>query len=171
MTAAVPIRFPLRWIAIVIALLGVHIACMIWAAVIATGDPNFVVIPNYYERAVNWDREQALVRSSGELGWTVALEPMTGGLDVLNRRPMTLRLTEADGRPVAVESVSFSGYHEADGGHPFRATVKASAPGTFVIDLPFAAAGFYQFSLDTRRGADSFTRQWKQYLPAAQARP
>jgi len=49
-----------RWVGIVVALLVTHIGLMSWAVVKAVGDPNFQVIPNYYEKAVNWDRDHGI---------------------------------------------------------------------------------------------------------------
>ncbi|HMO25888.1 MAG TPA: FixH family protein, partial [Tepidisphaeraceae bacterium] len=47
-------RFPV-WGWIVVAMLLVHASAMVFAAVIATRDPNFAVLPAYYRRAVAWD--------------------------------------------------------------------------------------------------------------------
>jgi len=37
---------------------------MIWAAVVASRDPAFVVRQNYYRDAVNWDKDRAAARNA-----------------------------------------------------------------------------------------------------------
>ena len=60
MTAAIAAKpRSYRWPTIIVALLAGHVVLMMWAVFKATADPNFVVIPNYYDKAVNWDKEQA----------------------------------------------------------------------------------------------------------------
>lgn len=47
-----------RWPAIVVGMLAVHVLAMAGAVVIAVRSP-YQVVPNYYERAVNWDKDRA----------------------------------------------------------------------------------------------------------------
>lgn len=47
-----------RWPVIVVGMLLVHVLAMATAVVIAVKSP-YQVVPNYYERAVNWDKERA----------------------------------------------------------------------------------------------------------------
>jgi len=54
----------LRWPLLIVALLTTHAGLMVWAAVVASRDPAFVVRPNYYRDAVNWDKDRAAARSA-----------------------------------------------------------------------------------------------------------
>jgi hypothetical protein len=64
MNAANPHTRKSRWPLFVIALLVGHICLMTVAVAIATHDRNGAVIPDYYQKAVNWDRTQAQLRAA-----------------------------------------------------------------------------------------------------------
>lgn len=55
-----------RWAYIVVALLATHLLAMGAAMLIATRS-RYEVVPDYYERAVNWDRDRAAAGSFGDL--------------------------------------------------------------------------------------------------------
>jgi hypothetical protein len=63
-----------RWPLIVIALLVGHICLMTVAVAIATHDRNGAIIPDYYQKAVNWDRTQAQLRANAS---TAGAHPTT----------------------------------------------------------------------------------------------
>lgn len=159
----------LRWIVVVVMLLAGHVLMMSWAIVKATGDPNSVVIPDYYQKAVNWDAEQARRRASEQLGWRVVLTPATE-LDALNRRRVTIELSDADGAPAPVKTIDLRGYHDADAWRPFRQVADAVEPGKFAVTLPMPAGGFHQFTLEAKFGSLNYLHEWRQHIPEAPKR-
>lgn len=54
----------LRWPLAIVALLLIHAGVMVTAAVVASRDPNFVVRPNYYRDAVDWDKNRSAARAA-----------------------------------------------------------------------------------------------------------
>jgi hypothetical protein len=60
-------RRHLKWPLIVVGLLVVHMSAMVVAVVIATHhNSGGAVIPDYYQKAVNWDRTQSQLRNAAE---------------------------------------------------------------------------------------------------------
>src|SRR3954466_7927827 len=103
---AVPRATPTRkfrywpWPLIVVGLLLGHVSIMVTAVILATGDKSFAVLPNYYEKAVNWDKNQAELRASEKLGWQVTLVP-SPDVDPAGHRSLMLTLADATGHAVA----------------------------------------------------------------------
>lgn len=164
MTAAIAAKpRSYRWPTIIVALLAGHVVLMMWAVFKATADPNFVVIPNYYDKAVNWDKEQARRAASEKLGWRAEVV-VDAKADALNRRNVTVNLVDATGAAVSVESIQLDGYHDADPSHPFTLKLTRSAPGVFTTQLPAIHGGFCQFNIEAKLGSLEFVQSWRQYV-------
>ena len=56
------------WAWVPATLLGAMLLGLGTMAYIAIDDPSFALEPNYYDKAVHWDRSQAEARSSQALG-------------------------------------------------------------------------------------------------------
>lgn len=53
----------------IIGLLGLQISGGIYAIILASGDDSVAVVPDYHQKALQWDEEMAVRRTSIELGW------------------------------------------------------------------------------------------------------
>lgn len=147
-----------RWPMIIVGLLVGHVALMMAACVIATHDKSFVVVPNYYGRAVNWDREMAARRASKALGWHVVVEA-SGHVDASGRRGVSFVLSDADGRPVKDATLEADYFHHA---HPeAERVVKLEAdprePGRYPALLSMPYAGTYEFHFSAIGQGKTFT--------------
>ena len=69
-TVAIPGRF---WAWVPATLLGAMLLGLGTMAYIAIDDPSFALEPNYYDKAVHWDRSQAEARDSQVLGLRLSL--------------------------------------------------------------------------------------------------
>ncbi|MFI5378230.1 MAG: FixH family protein [Tepidisphaerales bacterium] len=58
-------KLPPRWVLIVVGLLAIHAGCMLIAVWIATREGSGA-IPDYYQKAINWDRSHAQTRESAK---------------------------------------------------------------------------------------------------------
>ncbi len=78
---------------LVIGLLSAHVAGMVLAVIIATGDHSFVALPDFYSKAVKWDQSQEAARKSDALNWkrTFTLSKP----DARGNRTVSVRFTDA----------------------------------------------------------------------------
>ena len=136
-----------RWGSLVVGLLGLQVAGGVVAIILATGDESVAVVPNYHEKALNWDAEMAAQAASAALGWHCEVMQINN-----EATPSGLRLTLTDrqGMPVLVESGELRLYRH------FRASDVRQVPipsGKFSkLELPrcFDAIGLWQVMLDLK---------------------
>ena len=69
------------WPVAIVGLLVGGAAANIGLMIVANRDATFAVEPDYYRKAVDWDRTMAQEARNVELGWRVSaqLEPVDGG--------------------------------------------------------------------------------------------
>lgn len=153
----------IRWPIIVIGLLGLHVVIMAAAAVVATRDRAYVVVPDYYQKAVRWDQSKAEHRASQQLGWQPAIT--TGDqVDPLGRRSIAIDLKDAQGNPVADAQVEVSFFHHTWADKVERATFKSDARGHAAGTVVMRPAGFYEFNLTIAAREQKFVATLTQYV-------
>ncbi len=127
--------------------MGLQVAGGVVAIILATGDESVAVVPNYHEKALNWDAEMAAQAASAALGWQCEVSQ-------INKQtiPSGLRitLTDREGKPVLVQSGELRLYRHV------RASDVREVPipmGKFaMLELPdcFNAVGLWQVMLDLK---------------------
>jgi hypothetical protein len=144
-----------RWPAIIVGLLLAHMTLMAAAVTIANRDHSFVAMPGYYERAVNWDKDQADRREAARLGWKV--EVITSpNVDPLGRRAVSFKVTDATGKSIENASLEVRFYHNSHGGQPERlsyAKADPDDPTRFTTLAPMRYAGIWQFDFAIHSGS------------------
>ena len=136
-----------RWGSLIVGLLGLQVAGGVIAILLATGDESVAVVPNYHEKALNWDREIAAQAASAALGWKCDVAPTGAG-----SLPAGLRiaLTNREGNPVQVVSGTLRLYRHARANDVRELPIR---PGEFsLVELPgcFEVAGLWQVILELR---------------------
>ena len=159
----------LVWVGVIVAfLVGQVVLCAV-AAVLATGDPSFAVVPGYHDRALRWDETVAEQRASEALGWAVEVAPDTTA-DVIGRREVTITLRDAASRPVENAAVRATLYHHARAGEPhsvaFRPTEQA---GVYAAVAEMRRPGLWQFRVEATRADERFAVERTIDVPPAQA--
>jgi hypothetical protein len=135
-----------KWPLIVIGLLLGHISIMVTAVVLATTDKSFAVLPDYYQKAVNWDRSQAALRASEKLGWQVILVP-SPEVDPTGHRTISLTLTDSANRPIANADVEVTAYHQARANEVIQTTFHTDSAGQASQVVTMRREGFYQINI------------------------
>jgi nitrogen fixation protein FixH len=159
-----------KWPLIVVGLLLGHISIMVTAVVLATSDKSFAVLPDYYQKAVNWDRSQADLRASEKLGWQVILVP-SPEVDPTGHRTVTLTLSDAAGQPIANADVEVSAYHQARPNEMIQATFHTDASGQASQALAMRREGFYQIGITARAGTQRFVTAMTPFVSNAKRGP
>jgi nitrogen fixation protein FixH len=152
-----------RWPIIIIALLGCHVLLMVTVAAIAVRDPSFTVLPNYYQKALNWDEDQARRIESAKLGWSVKVEPATT-VSPLGARSIKFLLRDKDGQPVDGATLGVSYYHHAHAGELAEVDLKQVAAGEFEARLPMRQTGFWQFEISATTADHSFSTSLTRFV-------
>ena len=82
------------------------------SAYVAIDDPHFALEPNYYDKAVHWDRTQSEARDSATLGLELTLrQPLTLAAD--GTLELELRVTDhGPGIPEAYQSLVFQKFEQ-----------------------------------------------------------
>ena len=138
----------------VAAILAVTVGVNIWVAVIAGDDPSFAVEQDYYRKAVSWDSTLAQQRANERLGWQ--LVPALGSVPPGGTTPLTVRLVDSTGAPIADATVRVSAFYNARAGTVLEATLAPDAQG-YEARLPIRHTGAWELRFDVRRGGERFT--------------
>ena len=135
------------------------------AITLATGDPSFAVVPDYYQKAVGYDDRRAALAASEQLGWSVQLEPAPTA-DVRGQRDAVVRLNDREGRPVEGASVRIDCYHVSRAADPQTFELIEVLPGQYIGAAKMDREGFWQFDLSATRGDDVFVSDLRQFVRA-----
>jgi len=134
----------IRWGGFVVALLAVQVAGGAAAIYLASHDPSAAVVPNYHEKALNWDREMALQRQSASLDWQVQLIVSAG-----SQHPgLVVQITDAEGKFVPIAEGDVRLYHHARAANILRVPIAAATAGPIVVADCFTRPGLWQVDLD-----------------------
>lgn len=156
--------------AVVLGLLGGHMVFIFTAITLGTGDPSFAVVPDYYEKAVDYDERKALLAQSAELGWAVELTP-AGQADAVGQRDLFVRFRDRDGQPIQGLSVQVAGYHVARAKETVTMQCIEVLPGQYVGSARITREGFWQFAIDAESGEQRFVGEVRQFVVAAGGTP
>ena len=145
----------LFWPSVVIALLAGQLLVSLSAVYIAFTDRSHAVLPDYYERAVDWDQHQAARRDSAALGWHTTWR-IDDSADMFGQREVQLGLTDARGQAVFAEEVELVYFHHARAGRRATASMTSAGDGSYLATLAMREDGIWQIELTARRGSERF---------------
>jgi nitrogen fixation protein FixH len=145
----------LRWTAIILCLLCGSVSMWIYAAVLAVSDPSMAVVPDYHEKALQWDQQLAVNASSRALGWTVHAIPGPRAREGVKRQ-LTLFLRDAASQPVSGGAGQLRLYHHARAGLAESVPLEESSPGAYEAQVTMNRPGYWQLELRLQRGDERF---------------
>lgn len=144
------------WPLIVLGLLALGVGANVVLLVKANADPSFAVEPDYYRKALDWEKTQAQARVNGELGWEAAVDvaPKAG---TPGRAVVRARLTDRLGAAVVGARVSLEAFHNSRSADRIEATLSDAGSGAYLADVPMRREGLWEFRVRAERGKDVFT--------------
>ena len=134
----------LRWGGFVVALLGLQVAGGAAAIYLASNDPSAAVVPNYHEKALNWDREIELQQSSADLNWQVQLDVTAG----VRNQGLVVQIKDDAGKYVQIQRGDVRLYHHSRAGKILRVPVALHSAEPIVVADCFPRPGLWQVELD-----------------------
>lgn len=151
--------------AVVLGLLGSHMLFILIAITLGTGDPSFAVVPDYYQKGVDYDERKALLASSAELGWVVDVLPGET-TDAVGQRELVVQVRNEQGQPVRGLQVQIDAYHVARASEPVRLVCVEVLPGQYIGSARLSREGFWQFSLEATNDDERYIAEQRQFVKA-----
>lgn len=137
-----------RWtIAIVSLLAGNVIAMLVLMGVAHSGGSE--VIPNYYDRAVQYDTEIDDATSSLALAWSADVS--------LGRSMIEVQVRDRAGLPLDGARVRVTGYSRGHGDRHIDAVLALVGNGVYRAALRMPAVGVHDLKVVVERAGDRFT--------------
>ena len=151
------------WPLVVIGLLVGGAGANVGFMLVATGDASFAVEPDYYRKALDWDRTMAQEARNAELGWSVSARLERAGR--ADDARLVARVTDRAGAPVGGARVAVEAFASARASQIVSATLDPRGDGIYATSLPSGRPGLWELRLRVTRGAEVFTRTISQDLP------
>lgn len=150
------------WPLVVIGLLAGGAGSNVWLMLVATGDASFAVEPDYYRKALDWDRTMAQELRNVELGWSVSARLERAGRPGQAR--LAARVTDRAGAPLGGARVTVEAFASARASRIVSATLDPEGDGVYAASLPAGRPGLWELRVRVTRGADVFTQTISQDL-------
>lgn len=143
----------------------------------AGSDPNGTVVePDYYRKAVEWDRTMARRAASASLGWsataTLGTARAAGSAEAgpmatsvrLSSRVLRVALRDASGAPITDAEVSATLIHNREASTPVTVALSA-AEGGYAGAAVLTHAGQWEVRIVARRGTERFETSLRAEAP------
>ena len=151
-----PRRFRLPWALVPVFLLLASALGVGGMAIVAVHDPNFATEPDYYQKAVHWDRTQAQAAENQRLNYRVSL-PKVVVFDARGQATIELTLSDHAGLPLLGAQVSAEAFANAYSADIVQLSFHERAPGIYCANLPVRHRGLWVFRLSARTATQHFT--------------
>lgn len=134
------------WVAGIVGLLGLQVVIGIGSVILAVGDPTVAIVPNYHQKALDWDASQRAVHLTKKLGWNVMPlvslpSPETG------KRLVRVAVRDRLDQPVSDLNVSASVYHHARGSEVYDLKFVETDSGYYESMTSLVQPGVWQVNL------------------------
>ncbi|HBN74654.1 MAG TPA: hypothetical protein DD473_02300 [Planctomycetaceae bacterium] len=143
------------WSGMIVGLLSLQIFCCMIAFFLATTSPSMAIIPNYHQKALNWDETRNEIHASEQLGWQKKID-VSEPIDVYGNRTVTLWLNDSTSAPVLADQIHLKAYRHANAAQLISIPLEEIAPGTYQAQAEITKAGLWQFELQANRDSDSY---------------
>ncbi len=137
-----------RWIGIIVGLLAGNAVAVAVLITMSSGQTAHRVLPDYYQRAANWDATMHEAQASADLGWRADV--------AIRGRELTLTVVDRAGAPVADARVELTAVPRGrvDATATFAAV--AVGPGVYRVALSGDRGGLHDIALTVVRGDQRF---------------
>lgn len=148
------------WVSGIVSLLGLQVFIGIGSVILAVSDPTVAIVPNYHQKALDWDASQRAANLTGKLGWQVT--PIVGQVSGdSGQRLVRVSIQDQRGRPVSDLNVSAAVYHHARGSEIYNLNCVETDAGYYEGTTSLTQAGMWQVyvQIEGRHGIASNDRE------------
>jgi nitrogen fixation protein FixH len=126
--------------------LGIQFVAGVITVLLAVGDPTVAIIPNYYQKGLEWDSRKRNLDRFDQLGWqaVVTVDPVNHSVE---QRTVSLSVISATGVPVQDLRVSARVFHHARGRQIYQLKFVQRQPGHYHGSTELLPAGLWQVDL------------------------
>ena len=143
-----------QWPVLVTLALGFTVGVNVVMLFASKSDPNGTVVePDYYRKAVDWDRTMAREAASNALGWSASSSMGAANADA---RDVRVSLRDSAGVPLSDAEVSVTLIHNREASTPVIATLRANGDGTYSGNALASRSGQWEVRITARRGTERF---------------
>lgn len=154
------------WPIAIVGVLAVTVGANV-ALILAARDPNaYVVEPDYYRKAVNWDSTMAQARASVALGWRV--DAALGGWTSAGT-PLRVRLADSTGAPLSGVQLKVELINNLTPETPVHVAPAEVGVGSYEASVPLARPGLWELRLQARRAGAFYTADLRRDVARAAA--
>ncbi len=147
------------WAWVPLGLLGTMFVGLSSLAYIAIDDPNFALEPNYYDKAVHWDKSQAEARESQALGLKLALTaPLM--ISAGGKIKVELRVNDRGDAALSGAVVAVEAFPNAHADHVEQLSLRETSPGVYAGELSRGLRGLWELRVVVSQG----TRRYAEVL-------
>jgi nitrogen fixation protein FixH len=156
------------WAWVPAALLGSMLLGLGTLAYLALDDPHFALEPNYYDKAVHWDRSQREARDSAALGLQLALPQALftladGALEI------EIKVTDRAGSPLEAARAELEAFPNAYASRVQRITLNEVSPGVYRGRLIGRDLGLWELRFSITQGNLRFRQSVRRDVTAKEA--
>ena len=144
-----------QWPAIIVGLLllaGTANGILVFLAI---RNPSFAVEPDFYQKAVDWDKTREQERKNRELGWKVEL--LAPNVVPTGRSEVGILLLDPVDRPIENASVTLEAFHLARAAEVQNISFREEQPGRYISSMETHRSGLWEFRFTIDRGSSTFT--------------
>jgi hypothetical protein len=126
-------------------------------AYVAIDDPSFALEPDYYDKAVHWDRSQAEARASEALGFQLTpVRTLTLGAD--GSVEVELSLRDRHGSALSSAEIRLEAFPNAAAARVERRRLQELEPGIYRTTLRHGTTGLWELRFAVSHGAARYSQ-------------
>lgn len=146
-------RFPNRWALFPVGLLGILISVQAVLFSMSRSDPSFAVEPEYYQKAVDWDKEMQQRATNADLGWQTSVRIVAAG----DASELQISLLDKQHVPVVGAAITASAFPNARAAQIQTPTLRERDAGVYAGPVALVFPGEWEIRLKAVKGGDTFT--------------
>jgi hypothetical protein len=145
------------WALVPIALLGGSVTLVVAMVMVSTNDPGFAVEPDYYQKAVDWDRQRAQELTNRELGWR-ATWSFAAAAAAGTTTTVAIELMDAAGLRLNGAVLQVHAFHNARASRVQQLSLREVSPGRYEAPLELHRGGLWECRLRVTHHGQVFTQ-------------
>jgi nitrogen fixation protein FixH len=143
------------WAWVPALLLGSMLAGLGTMAYLAIDDPSFALEPNYYDKAVHWDRSQTEERKSQALGLRLSLaRPLS--ISIRGEIELVVGIRDRQDLPLRGATVKLEAFPNAFATRAQQVVFHEEAPGVYRAKLAHGVRGLWELRFHVPQGSSHF---------------
>lgn len=155
------------WPFAIVGLLGMNMAVVAVTVFYATSDRSLAIEPNYYQRALAWDRTRIQGARNAQLGWVITLN---GDRTDPNTVRLSVGLHDKSGMPIDDANIEVIAFHNARAAERNSVLLASQGEGRYSGTMLADRDGVWHYRVTVRHGTETFTDEFERSLTSPHAK-